>query len=110
LDTSEDALAPRGARGDRWVLIPGDPEQSELYLRITSEDEMDLMPPAGSNLKLDEEERALIRRWIEEGAEYQPHWAFIPVADVEVPSPAAPSRSANPIDAFVEALLEPEVM
>ena len=110
LDTAEDVLAPRGARGDRWVLVPGDPEQSELYLRITSEDEMDLMPPAESNLKLAEEEKALIRRWIEEGAEYQPHWAFIPVAEVEVPRPAESLRLANPIDAFVQARLEREGM
>jgi mono/diheme cytochrome c family protein len=110
LDTSEDGLAPRGARGDRWILVPGDPERSELYLRIASEDEMDLMPPAESNLKLDEEERALIRRWIEQGAEYQPHWAFIPVAEVEVPLPAESSESANPIDAFVQARLEREGM
>ncbi|MCL4177153.1 MAG: DUF1553 domain-containing protein [Verrucomicrobia bacterium] len=110
LDTAEDVRAPRGARGDRWVLVPGDPEQSELYLRIVSEDEMDLMPPAESNLKLDEEEKALIRRWIEEGAEYQPHWAFIPVAEMEVPRPAEPSRLANSIDAFVQARLEREGM
>jgi hypothetical protein len=108
LDTSEGVYAPRGARGDRRVLIPGLPDESELYLRITAEEAMDLMPPPESNLKLDEAERALIRRWIEEGAEFQPHWSFIPVDDVEVPRPEEQSRLANPIDAFVQARLEGE--
>ena len=108
LDTAEGAYAPRGPAGDRRVLIPGQPEQSELYLRISAEDPTDRMPPPESKLELDDAEQALIRRWIEEGAEYQRHWAFIPVDAVEIPRPAAGSRIANPLDAFVLAQLEAE--
>ncbi len=60
------------------VIIPGDPEHSELYLRISSKDTSVLMPPPTSNLALTEHEIKLIRKWIDQGAVYQKHWAFIP--------------------------------
>ena len=55
-------------------------ENSELWHRINSTDEEEVMPPAESNkLPLKPEERALIKRWIEQGAQYQNHWAYEPV-------------------------------
>jgi hypothetical protein len=108
LDTEEGAYATRGAGSDWQVLVPGEPDQSELYLRITAEDPADRMPPAKSKLRLDEEEKALLRLWIEQGAKYQPHWAFIPVGRMEAPRAATGGGEVHPIDAFVLARLREE--
>ena len=93
--------------GDGWAVVkPGDPASSELVRRITTDFEDDVMPPAESHLSLSEPEKALLRRWVLEGAEYKPHWSLIPVHAVAVPKSSARSARANPIDAFVRARLE----
>jgi hypothetical protein len=98
LDLAEGA---HSQRGDRHVVLPGEPERSELYLRIMAEDAADRMPPPESNLWLEAEEKALIRLWIEQGGQYQPHWAFVPVEEVTTPTMEESAGVANPIDAFV---------
>ncbi len=107
-DTAEGAFAPHGPNGDRPVLIRGHPELSEVYLKITAEDPTDRMPPPKSKLVLSDEEKTLIRRWIEQGANYERHWAFVPPKRVEIPQPADGTRIVNPIDAFVLTRLEEE--
>ena len=69
------------------------------------------MPPKKSNLALGAAEKEKIRRWIAEGAEYQPHWAFIPLPD-SVPAPAVKDKGwpRNEIDRFILARLEMEGM
>ena len=84
-------------------MKPGQPEQSELVRRIYAEDD-DLMPPPESNLSLSDAEKALLRRWVQEGADYRPHWAFQPVRSRPCPSPAA-GVSTNPIDGFIATRL-----
>lgn len=84
------------------AIVPGQPEASELYQRIVSADPNELMPPPDSKLTLSAEEKEVLRRWIEEGAEYQPHWAFVPPPAT---FPAATGSGGNPIDAFVSARL-----
>ena len=97
------------ARADGTSIIKaGAPEESEMFLRITSEKPSRRMPPAASNLTLKPEEVALIRRWIEEGAPFERHWSFIPVAEVPVPALKGGAAAANPIDAFVLEKLEAE--
>src|SRR5579883_995812 len=100
LDVAESAYAVRATDKPSRAIVPSHPEQSELVRRITSTDEDERMPPAASNLTLSEEEKQVLTRWIEQGAEYQPHWAFIPVQ-----KPAVPARRTtgelNSIDAFV---------
>jgi mono/diheme cytochrome c family protein len=87
------------------AVVPGDAAASELLARIQSNDEAVQMPPEGSRLTA--EEVAVIRRWIDDGAAWEKHWAFRPLARPEVPvgesvSPAAnPPPPASPIDAFV---------
>ena len=89
---------------DGWAVVkPGRPEQSELVRRIYAEDD-DLMPPPESNLSLSDAEKALLRRWVQEGADYRPHWAFQPVRSRPYPSPAA-GVSTNPIDGFIATRL-----
>src|SRR5262245_65218064 len=72
--------------GGRQVLVPGYPEQSELYRRIASNDEAVRMPPAAmGHAKLSSAEIDLVRRWIEQGAKWQGHWSFIPPKRPELP-------------------------
>jgi hypothetical protein len=101
LDLPESAYAIRDPQTGKRAIVPRHPEQSELAKRITTSDDDDRMPPVASNLTLTGEEKELLQRWIEQGAEYKPHWAFIPVRKPAVPAPKEQARARNPIDAFV---------
>jgi len=70
---------------------------------MTDEDE--LMPPPESNKSLTEEEKEVLKRWIEHGAKYQPHWAFVPP---KKRAPPVVSGARNPIDQFIGARLQEE--
>src|SRR5262245_48302428 len=99
LDTAEGATADHnGVR----AIVPGNLANSELWRRVTSTDEDEMMPPAASNKKLTDAERDLLKRWIERGANYQKHWAFEPIV-----GPAAPGsvKDRSPIDAFLDERL-----
>ncbi len=97
-------------RGDYAVIVPGKSGVSELVARIVSDDPSSVMPPPETQKSLSADEIELLRRWIDEGARYDKHWAF--VAPVRPPLPAvSDSASAwvrNPIDQFVVAKLERE--
>lgn len=98
LDVRPDALAA-------GAFVPGKPDKSNLIQRIFSTDSTMVMPPVAFNKALTPAQKALLRRWIAEGAVYQQHWAYIPPQRPTVPkvqSPIFPVR--NPIDAFI---LEP---
>ena len=99
LDQREAAL--RGGKSDAPGLVPGQPDESELLYRVMeAADSEDLMPPSDSNKSpLKPHEIAVLRQWIAEGAEYQPHWAFIPPHRAAVSSKELSDR--NPIDHFV---------
>ncbi|MGB1128803.1 MAG: PSD1 and planctomycete cytochrome C domain-containing protein [Haloferula sp.] len=94
LDTFEGAISKHNGKP---AILPGKPEESELIQRIFSADPDDLMPPPDTAYALDEKEKELLRRWIEEGAEYEEHWAY-----KKLERPEVPSFSSNPIDAFLE--------
>ncbi|MEO8350240.1 MAG: DUF1549 domain-containing protein, partial [Chthoniobacteraceae bacterium] len=84
-DTAEGAYAENeGVR----AIVPGDLAESDLWARITSTDSDDVMPPPKSEKKLTKEQIALFKRWIEQGAKYEPHWAFIPPKTPNVPGNA----------------------
>src|SRR5260370_1148813 len=108
LDRAEDAYAER-KKSHGHPIVPGQPEQSLLCRRVFSTNQDEMMPPPESNLALSSAERDTLRRWIAEGAEYQPHWAFIPLPD-SVPLPAVKKNSwpRNEIDRFILARLEKE--
>jgi hypothetical protein len=92
-----------------WAVVkPGDPSKSELVRRITTDDTEDMMPPPESKLSLTADEKALLTRWVAEGAEYRPHWSLAPVAATPLRPRAGTSVTSNPIDAFVRARLEQE--
>jgi hypothetical protein len=105
LDTPEGATAAiDGVR----ALVPGDLSQSELWQRIISRYDDEVMPPPESHKQpLSPEQRDLIRRWIEQGGVYQRHWAFEPMAVPAVPdeplaaAPKARRAGSHPIDRFL---------
>ena len=88
------------------VLVPGDPEESELIRRIRSSDPDEQMPPPAAKLELTPREQELLTRWIQEGAAFEGHWAFLPPRSPDVPAARefeVPRR--NEVDAFVQARL-----
>src|SRR6266404_5422863 len=108
LDVAQQAYAERKKSG-KHAIVPGNIEASLVCTRIFSTDADEVMPPPDSNLSLTLREKETIRRWISEGARYQPHWAFIPIPD-PVPVPAVKNRRwpRNEIDHFILARLEKE--
>jgi len=91
---------------DSGVIVPGEPESSELLRRVLSSDEYERMPPPEADEPLSDKERDLLRKWIESGAEYDPHWAFVPPVRPETPDMANQDWPRNAIDHFVLARLE----
>lgn len=85
------------------AIVPGDIKASETYWRITSDDEDELMPPPDSHKSLTDEEKKLLSQWIEQGAEYEAHWAYLPFS-----KPEEFPGEGEPIDAFISAKLEEE--
>jgi hypothetical protein len=103
LDTEDGAKADRG--GYRAV-VPGKPADSELIARITSPEKSQRMPPAKSGKTLSPGEIDLIRRWIGQGAPYQPHWSYLPPRRPTVPAVTNAAWPRGPIDRFLLAQLE----
>lgn len=102
LDSREGAIAELES-GD-FAIVPNDPDASVMLERIASEEEDVRMPPEGKPLT--SQEQALLRRWIESGAEWKQHWAFEPIVKPAVPVPAPYSNSKHPIDAFIDQKLQ----
>lgn len=103
LDRVEDAFAVRD--DGRPVIIKGKPAESKLMGLIRCADPDMIMPPPKSHKVLKRVEIALLERWIEQGAEYEPHWSFAPIRKPEPPSAGA-EWAANPIDRFIADKLE----
>lgn len=101
LDTAEGALADLGGYA---AVVPGKPEESELWKRIVTTDPDEVMPPPEHHKTLGEKEKDILRRWIEGGAAYEEHWSFVPPVKPKVPDTGA----ADPIDAFVRDRLAAE--
>src|SRR4029078_6432186 len=109
LDMSESAYAERGAPArPRRPIVPGDPDNSELIRRVTNPNPTARMPPQSTHKTLSEKQIALLRTWIDQGAKYKPHWAYIPVVKPAVPTVAGTARVGNEIDRFILAKLKEE--
>jgi hypothetical protein len=101
LDIREEAL--KAGKSGEIAIVPGKPDQSEIIKRIFSTDAEDVMPEKEAHKTLSAAQKELFRRWVAEGAVYEPHWAYKPL---ELPAiPALPAGGKNPIDAFVGAKL-----
>ena len=129
LDVREDALKSRGGKP---AIVPGSLAKSELWHRITNKNPDDVMPPKKEGKALTSQEVALLKKWIEQGAPYAEHWAFVPPVRPLVPKvskqysvssvQSKPGRvgvsglntdslnteHSNPIDAFIRAKLAQE--
>ena len=100
-------LDERDVALEKKAFVPGRPEESELVKRIYTTNEDDVMPPVETHKTLSAAQKNLLKRWIAEGAKYEPHWSFIAPVRPEVPRVQhSKDRGQNPIDAFVIAQLE----
>ncbi|MEL7529728.1 MAG: DUF1553 domain-containing protein [Bacteroidota bacterium] len=105
LDTEEGAFAAL-TESQGHAIVAGSLSKSAVYHRIRHQDPERLMPPPESNLSLDEYEIALINKWIDQGAEWKPHWSFIPLEPIEPPQVKQSDWPQNAIDHFVLENLE----
>ena len=99
-------LDVREAALEAAVIVPGKPEESELVFRITSDLDVERMPPPAAHKTLTVDQIDLLTRWIAEGAEYQEHWAYQTLDRPEVPGVEGAEAESGPIDAFVLARLK----
>ena len=110
LDTPEGAYA--ALRSGHRAIVPGDLGASEAAVRIRSVDPDEVMPPPELKRPLDARERDILLRWIEEGAEYRPHWAFVAPTAATPPLLGDPvgdhAWRKDPLDAFMLARLASE--
>jgi len=104
LDIREEAIATR--KDSPPAIIPGDPEASELIKRLITTDPDLSMPPADAHLDgLKKEQIQILRQWIKSGAEYEPHWSFVPPTKATLPQTLPPQ---NPVDSFIRDRLKSE--
>ena len=90
----------------KFAIVVGNLEKSEVFHRICSSDPNLIMPPPNSNLTLTDYEKAVLIKWIEDGAEFKPHWAFLKPEKQALPPVKQKEWVKNPIDHFVLKKLE----
>ena len=100
LDTRAGAIAK--------VIVPNDPAKSEFVRRILTSEAAEHMPPLDSGKKLTAAQADVLKRWVEQGAEYQGHWAFIAPVRPDLPKIANEPWARNPVDRFIAARLAKE--
>lgn len=106
LHQKELAFAALGEEKDHYAIVPADTESSTLIQRIYAEDLQEVMPPPASNLTLTEREKLILKAWVEQGADWKEHWAFIPPQQSAVPVVSDPQKANNEIDHFIMAGLD----
>ena len=104
LDTYESAIAELESGGA--AIVPGKPGKSLLLSRIHAENPHELMPPPESKKELTPHEKALLERWIAQGAKWKPFWAFIPPNMPKIPWKLKEAKPSNFIDHFIDKSLE----
>ncbi len=105
LDTKEGAFADRGGY---QIIIPGKAAESRLFQRVSAKEEHLRMPPPTADRKLTQQQIELLRRWIDEGARWDTHWAYAPPKRPSLPTVKNSAWAKNPIDAFILSRLERE--
>ena len=88
------------------VIVPGKSAESELFLRLTSTDPEEVMPPKSANRDLTPQQIELLKRWIDQGAKWGTHWAFVPPQRPTLPEVKQPDWVRNGIDRFILSKLE----
>lgn len=97
LDIREDAL--KAGKSGELAIVPGKVDASEVIRRIFNHDEDELMPPPEAKKPITDEQKNILKRWVAEGAEYTPHWAFVKPVAVAVPP------GVHPVDYFIQKKL-----
>ena len=100
-DLEEVALGELEENPGKYAIRPGDLSSSQLVRRILSSDDEVMMPPPDSELNLSAYEKAVLIKWIENGADYAPHWAFIKPLRSEIPEVDKANKVTNVIDNFI---------
>jgi hypothetical protein len=106
LATREGALAPLKESKGKFAIVPGNLKESQVYHRIVTKDDEGRMPPKESNRELSDYQKAVLVRWIEQGAEYKPHWALLKPQQKPLPAVKGQEWPRNPVDYFVLQKLE----
>jgi hypothetical protein len=106
LDIADEAYKALKDNPNAHALVPGIPGQSELYLRISTKDTSEIMPPASSNLSLTQSQIDILRKWIAQGAKYEKHWAFSSPKQNPLPAIEDKKWVKNEIDYFILNKLE----
>lgn len=106
LDTEEGAYAALKENPSAHAIMPGNADVSAVVNRIYSSDENEVMPPPESNLKLSDAEKEIIRKWIDQGAKYEPHWAFVPPVKAPLPKVSDADWAKNEVDFFTLAAMK----
>ncbi|MBX2850718.1 MAG: PSD1 and planctomycete cytochrome C domain-containing protein [Phycisphaeraceae bacterium] len=106
LDVREGAIVPAEASG-KAPIVPGDAEASEVINRVKTTKPNLVMPPASTHTTVTDDEVRLLERWINEGAEYEGHWAYQTPIKPEIPEidGASEKWAQNNIDRFIAARL-----
>jgi len=101
LDLKENAYGAIGETLDRFAIVPGNIDSSQMVYRINHPDIQKRMPPQESNLSLTEYERKVLVKWIEQGAVWKDHWAFVVPVKPELPKVEGMSSTGPEIDLFI---------
>lgn len=105
LDTKQGAFADRGGSA---AIVPGQPDRSELYVRVSAKNPADRMPPVRFPHQLSAKQIDTLKLWIEQGADWREHWAFVPPQRPATPKVKTTAWPKNDIDTFILARLEKE--
>ena len=106
LDRKESAISE--ADSGSQPIVPGDADASEVYVRLVTDDEDLRMPPADSVKQLTSDEIRLVRNWIDQGAAWRQHWAFVPPRRGALPAVRNKKWLKTPVDLFILERLEQE--
>jgi len=104
LDLRDDALKP--TTSGATAIVPGKPDASALVTRITAAADDELMPPPGSNKRLSPQEIELLRKWIDQGANYTLHWSYVKPLRPALPRVQDENWPRTGIDRFILHRLE----
>lgn len=107
LHSADLAYAELSESPGKFAIKPGNLNKSEFFYRIMTDDPELLMPEPSSHLSLSDYEKAVLIKWIKDGAEYKDHWAFIKPVKHNPPKVKNKDLISNSIDNFVLAQLEP---
>ena len=108
LDIQKSAYDPLPSDSKKRAVVPGSLDKSELYKRITTSDADEMMPPKDSHKTLSPRDVAVIKRWIQQGAKYKPHWSYIEPELVKPQKTEWDKQAVNQIDHYVYAKLATE--